>query len=60
MNERVVMKLSSGKFLFTMVAAVVFLYCAVTGKLPPDKIYDVISIVLIAYFVKGQNGGQAK
>jgi hypothetical protein len=45
-------KFSSGKFIFTMVAALVFAYCAVRGILPQDKIMEVILVVVYAYFTK--------
>lgn len=50
-------KLTSGKFLFTVITAGVFAFCALTDRLPPDKIYDIISIVVVAYFMKQSNGG---
>jgi hypothetical protein len=55
-------KLLSGKFLFTVITALVFAYCAITGKLPQDKITEVILLVVYAYFNKPTNinGGQAK
>lgn len=55
----IIEKLSSGKFIFTMVAAAVFAVLSLQGKLPVDKIHDIILIVLYAYFTKQkENGGQ--
>jgi hypothetical protein len=55
-------KLLSGRFIFTIVAALVFAYCAIKGILAPDKIYDILQVVIVAYFVKGaaqsNNGGK--
>lgn len=45
-------KLMSGKFLFTMVAAIVFAYLSMTKVMPVDKVYEVILIVVYAYFSK--------
>lgn len=45
-------KLLSGKFLFTIIAAFVFAYCAITKILPVDKISEVILLVVYAYFSK--------
>ena len=53
-------KLLSGRFLFTVCSAIVFMYCSYKGILAPDKIYDILQVVIVAYFVKGstqQNGG---
>lgn len=57
----IIEKLSSGKFIFTMVCAIVFAYTAIKGILPIDKVHDIILIVIYAYFTKRneqQNGGQ--
>jgi hypothetical protein len=55
MNQFDMSKLSSGKFILTVIAAFVFAYCAVRSIIPPDKTYDIISIIVVAYFMKGQN-----
>jgi hypothetical protein len=51
-------KFTSGKFLFTVITALVFGYCAVTKILPVDKITEVILLVVWAYFNKPPEGGQ--
>ena len=54
-------KLLSGRFIFTIVAAIVFAYCSFKHILAPDKIYDILQVVIVAYFVKGAsqpNGGK--
>ena len=53
-------KLLSGKFLFTMVAALVFAVLSISHVMPVDKVYEVILIVVYAYFSKpnDNNGGQ--
>ena len=48
----IIEKLSSGKFLFTIVCAIVFAYTSMKGILPIDKVHDVILIVIYAYFTK--------
>jgi amino acid permease len=53
MNElakHIFAKLSSGRWIFTVVAAVTFSYLSITGKLPPDKVMEVILVVVMAYF----------
>ena len=54
-------KLLSGRFLFTVVAAFVFAVLAIGKIMPVDKVYEVILIVVYAYFSRQdrnqQNGG---
>jgi hypothetical protein len=45
-------KLTSGKFIFTIIVAIVFAYCAITGILKEDKIMEVTLLVVYAYFNK--------
>ena len=52
MPKEVLDKFTSGKFIFTMVAALIFAYCAIKGILPQDKIMEVILVVVYAYFTK--------
>ncbi len=56
-------KLTSGKFLFTVITAVVFAYSVYAKILSADKITEIILLVVYAYFNKPaieQNGGQQK
>lgn len=53
-KEIIIEKFTSGKFIFTMVAALIFAYCAIKGILPQDKIMEVILVVVYAYFTKSQ------
>lgn len=48
-------KLTSGKFLFTLITGFVFAYCAVTKILPVDKISEIILLVVYAYFSKAKD-----
>ena len=51
-------KLSSGKFIFTIIAGIVYAYMSIKGMLPADKVYDIILVVVYAYFTrKGQDNG---
>ena len=45
-------KLTSGKFIFTVITALIFAFCAVKRILPADKITEIILIVVYAYFNK--------
>lgn len=45
-------KLLSGKFLFTMIAGIVFAWLSIKGTMPVDKVYEVVLIVVYAYFTK--------
>jgi len=56
-------KLFSGRFLFTVVAAFVFAVLAIGKIMPVDKVYEIILIVVYAYFSRGdrqQKGEQQK
>ena len=56
-----IMKLLSGRFIFTIVAALVFAILSVRGIMPVDKVYEIILIVVYAYFSRQDrtqpNGG---
>ena len=55
-------KLLSGRFLFTIIAGIVFAVLAISGKLPVDKVQEIILIVVYAYFSKPRDPkeGQTK
>ena len=54
MNE-LLKKLSSGKFLFTIIAALVFAYVSISKILPVDKVHEILILVVYAYFSKNQD-----
>ena len=43
-------KLTSGRFLFTVIAAIVFAWLSIEKTMPVDKVYEIILIVVYAYF----------
>lgn len=43
-------KLLSGRFLFTLVCALVFAVLSINKILPVDKVMEVILVVVMAYF----------
>jgi len=45
-----VTKLTSGRFIFTVVCAGVFAYTSITGVLKEDKMMEILLIVVYAYF----------
>ena len=55
-------KLLSGRFLFTITAAIVFAALSIKGQLPQDKVMEVILLVVYAYFNRQDrqlpNGGE--
>lgn len=57
-------KVLSGRFLFTVIAALVFAVLSINKTMPVDKVYEVILIVVYAYFSRQdrgqQTGGQQK
>jgi hypothetical protein len=54
MND-ILRKLVSGKFLFTIIAALVFAYVSVAKILPVDKVHEILILVVYAYFSKQSN-----
>ena len=46
-------KLLSGRFIFTIITALVFAYLSLKGLLPQDKVMEVILLVVYAYFNRG-------
>lgn len=54
-------KITSGRFIFTLVTAFVFAYLSIRALLPQDKVMEVILLVVYAYFNRADrptNGGQ--
>ena len=63
MKDKIIEKILSGRFLFTVAVACVFVALSIKGTLPPDKIMEVTLVVLYAYFTRGdrkQEGGENK
>jgi len=53
-------KLTSGKFLLTMIAGIVFAYAVYSGKLNDQAIATIVAMVFISYFQKkGDNNGNS-
>jgi len=48
--ERLIWKITSGRFVFTIVVAAVYAYLAINGILKEDRIMEITLIVLYAYF----------
>jgi len=55
--ERLIWKVTSGRFIFTIVVGFVFAYLACTGVLKEDRIMEVTLIVLYAYFSRPRQNG---
>ena len=58
-------KLLSGRFIWCVASAAVFVIMAVRGLLPSDKITEIILVIVMAYFGiqrndRGQGSGLAK
>lgn len=50
--QRLLFKLTSGRFIFTLVVAGVYAYLSCLGVLKEDRIMEITLIVLYAYFNK--------
>ena len=55
--EIIVRKLTSGKFLLTLIGGVVFAWGAVTGKISGEAVATIVTAVFISYFQKGKTDG---
>lgn len=53
-------KFTSGKFLFTVATAGVFVYAVVAKMLTPDQIMAIIMLVVGFYFNKTETGQETK
>lgn len=49
--NRFIEKFTSGKFLFTCVAAVLMYRGTINGMFPPDQVLGIIKDVVIFYFI---------
>ena len=43
-------KILSGRFIFTIIAALVFAYGSIVKYIPPEKQIEVIMIIIVFYF----------
>jgi len=58
MIDKIVSKLTSGKFLLTIITGVIFAYCSIKGVLNAEAISAICGMVFISYFQKkDENGG---
>lgn len=48
--NRLLDKLGSGRFIFTICSAVVFMSLSLTNQMPADKIYEILFLVIMFYF----------
>jgi len=55
--QKVIEKFTSGRFIFTVVSAGVFLYLSIVGALPADDVMKILLIVVYAYFNRSDRGG---
>ena len=51
-------KLSSGRYLLTVSAAVAFLYMVFCGKIDPKDAIQIIAMVFVMYFSRDRKGGE--
>ena len=53
--ERFIFKITSGRFIWTVVMAGVFAYLACAGTMPIDRVMEVLLVGLYAYFTQQRN-----
>jgi len=53
--ERLIFKITSGRFIFTVVCAFVFAVGSIRGIIPIDKVQDILLIVITFYFAMKRN-----
>jgi hypothetical protein len=51
-------KLFSGRFIFTVITAIIFAQMAMTGKVSSEQAMATITLVIAFYFNKNTNGVQ--
>ena len=52
MNEKLLTKLTSGRFILTIVCAVLLAWGALIQYFPADKVLDIIVMIVVFYFAK--------
>jgi len=57
--ERIIEKLTSGRFILTVVAGVVFLYCAITKSIEGATITAILMMIFKEYFDRNDRGKPA-
>lgn len=56
MNELIIKKLMSGRYILTVIGGVVFAYMAVKKLLPPETSGVILTAVFMSYFNRQRNG----
>lgn len=56
MNNRIIEKLTSGRFLLTIIGGGVFAYSVITKQLEAATITAILMMIFQAYFQKGDRG----
>ena len=60
MWQKAIEKMLSGRYILTVVCALVFAYCSIQKTMPMDATISIVSMVFISYFNRGDrnpNGG---
>lgn len=55
--ERLIYKITSGRFIFTVACAGVFVVGSIKGIIPIDKVHDILLIVITFYFTMHRPSG---
>ena len=58
--ERLIAKLTSGRFVLTFICGVVFWTCALNKLIPAEAVVSLLAMVFTAYFNKARTNGETK
>jgi len=53
-------KLTSGRFILTITAGIVFAWLSINGRLPLDKVTEIVLLVFMLYFTRADRNNTGK
>jgi len=53
--ERLVTKITSARYILTLIVALVFAYMAIKGTLDANRVIEIVLVVFYAYFTKNRD-----
>ena len=58
MWQKFLSKLLSGRWIFTVICAIAFLYCVIARIFAPVDIKEIVMIIIVFYFQRNDRGKQ--